>query len=53
MQLDFARADLVDIRAMLAAYMKRLADKDAAAGVTKEWQSGRPMSSSRKTRSYG
>ena len=38
MQLDFARADLVDIRAMLAAYMKRLADKDAAAGVTKEWR---------------
>lgn len=32
------RADLVDIRAMLATYMKRLADKDAAAGVTKEWR---------------
>jgi len=32
------RADLVDIRAMLAAYMKRLADKDAMASVTKEWR---------------
>jgi len=32
------RADLVDIRAMLANYMKRLADKDAAANVTKEWR---------------
>ena len=32
------RADLVDIRSMLAAYMKRLADKDATASVTKEWR---------------
>jgi len=32
------RADLVDIRAMLASYMKRLADQDAMAGVTKEWR---------------
>ena len=32
------RADLVDIRAMLTTYMKRLADKDATASVTKEWR---------------
>jgi len=32
------RADLVDIRSMLASYMKRLADKDAAASATKEWR---------------
>ena len=32
------RADLVDIRTMLATYMKRLADKDATASVTKEWR---------------
>lgn len=32
------RADLVDIRTMLASYMKRLADKDAMASVTKEWR---------------
>jgi len=32
------RADLVEIRTMLSTYMKRLADKDAAANVTKEWR---------------
>jgi len=32
------RADLVDIRTMLASYMKRLSDKDAMASVTKEWR---------------
>lgn len=32
------RADLVEIRTMLSTYMKRLADKDAAASVTKEWR---------------
>jgi len=32
------RADLVEIRTMLATYMKRLADKDAMASVTKEWR---------------
>ena len=32
------RADLADIRAMLAAYMKRLSDKDAMNSVTKEWR---------------
>ena len=33
-----SQADLVEICTMLSTYMKRLADKDAATSVIKEWR---------------